>query len=171
MRAQATLEATTQNDVRSEILPISRRYRSDRMYNVKRLRGRFATDTFFTNTRSLHQNTCCQVFSHKNGLVVCFPFDTPSRDNIGNSFLSFIHDYGSPEHLTFDGFSSQVGKHTKFNKALRKYAIDFHVSSPRRPNENPSEGTIREIKRRYLPNFAQIASASPPLGLFNYMDM
>ena len=148
-RAQATLDATTQNGVRSAILPISRRYRSDRMYNVKKLKGRFATDIFFTNTKSLHQNTCCQVYSHKNGLVVCFPFDTSSGDNIGDSLLSFIHDYGSPEHLTFDGFSSQVGKNTRFHQALRKYGIMFHVSSPRRPNENPAEGTIRQIKRRF----------------------
>ena len=34
-RAQATMMATTQRGVRSVLLPISRRYRSDRMYNIK----------------------------------------------------------------------------------------------------------------------------------------
>ena len=34
-RAQDTLNATTQRYTRSAILPIARRYRADRMYNVK----------------------------------------------------------------------------------------------------------------------------------------
>ena len=114
----------------------------------------------------MHQNTCCQVFSHKNDLAVCFPFDIISIDNIGDSLLSFIHDYEAPEHLTFDGFSSQVGKHTKFNKTLRKYAIDFHVLSPRRPNENPSEGTICEIKRRFYRIFHRL---QVPRRLWDYL--
>jgi len=44
---------------------------------------------------------------------------------------------------------SQVGRKTRFRKSPRKYNIDFHVSGPRRPNENPSEGAIRELKRRF----------------------
>lgn len=44
-RARATLKATTQKGLRSAILPISRRYRADRTYDVKRLNGKFASDT------------------------------------------------------------------------------------------------------------------------------
>ena len=33
-------------------------------------------------------------------------------------------------------------------KTIKEYEIDYHVSAPRRPNENPSEGQIRELKRR-----------------------
>ena len=40
-KANATMMATTQNGVRSAILPLSRRYRSDRVYNLKKLSGRF----------------------------------------------------------------------------------------------------------------------------------
>ena len=55
-RAKATLSVTTQNGVRSAILPLSRRYRADRMYHTKRLRGKFATDTFYPTTKSLYGN-------------------------------------------------------------------------------------------------------------------
>ena len=48
-RAEATLKATTQRGTRSAIMPISRRYRADRMFQVKRLNGKFATDTLFSD--------------------------------------------------------------------------------------------------------------------------
>ena len=37
-RAEDTIKATMQEGVRSAVLPLSRRYRSDRMYKPKRLR-------------------------------------------------------------------------------------------------------------------------------------
>ena len=43
--AKATMAATTQMATRSAVLPISRRYRADKMYGVKRLQGKFSTDT------------------------------------------------------------------------------------------------------------------------------
>ena len=61
----------------------------------------------------------------------------------------FISDYGVPEHLTFDGALVQTGRNTEFMKTIKKYEIKHHISSPRRPNENPAEGSIREIKRRW----------------------
>ena len=53
-RAQATLLATTQKGIPSAILPLTRRYRADRMYNIKRLDGKFATNTFYANMKSIH---------------------------------------------------------------------------------------------------------------------
>ena len=119
-RAKATLLATTQNGIWSAILPLACRYRADRMYNVKRLGGKFATDTFFADMKSIHGNTCCQVYSHKVGFQACYP----KLDAKGESF-------GAPAHLTFDGHQSQVGKNTNFSKGLRRYKIDHHVSAPR----------------------------------------
>ena len=70
-------------------------------------------------------------------------------DTVGNSLLDFIHEFGAPSMLTFDGAKEQFGKNTLFRKTLNKYKIPYHVSSPRRPNENPAEGSIREVKRRW----------------------
>ena len=61
----------------------------------------------------------------------------------------FIFDYGSPNHLTYDGAAVQVGKNTVFQDTIRKANIQYHVSGPRRPNENPTEGAIRDIKMRW----------------------
>ena len=44
-RARHNLKATTQRGTRSALLPISRRYRADRQFGVRRLNGKFATDT------------------------------------------------------------------------------------------------------------------------------
>eukprot|EP00978_Attheya_sp_CCMP212_P027874 scaffold94585_cov61-Attheya_sp.AAC.1 len=32
---------------------------------------------------------------------------------------------------------------------IRRYEIKYHVSAPKRPNENPAEGGIRELKKRW----------------------
>ena len=70
--------------------------------------------------------------------------------NLGTSLSDFIHEYGAPEKLVFDGHESQVGSNTKFQKLLKKYDIPFHVTAPRRPNENPAESKIRLIKTRLM---------------------
>ena len=70
-------------------------------------------------------------------------------ESLGETLDDFVHDFGALEHLTFDGFQYQVGKNTKFFKNIWKYNIDHHVSAPRHPNENPAEGAITELKRRF----------------------
>ena len=62
---------------------------------------------------------------------------------MGYSYIDFSHDFGLPEHLTFDGYSAQVGQNTLFMKTVRKYDTQYHILSPRRTNEKPAEGYIR----------------------------
>jgi hypothetical protein len=52
-RAKATFRATTQRGVRSAILPIGRRYRADRIFDVRRLNGKFATVTLTLPHKSI----------------------------------------------------------------------------------------------------------------------
>ena len=165
-KARATLRVTTQNGVRSAILPLSRRYRSDRMYNVKRLKGRFATDTIYSIEKSIHGNICAQIFSQKIGFAACYPMLSAKGDPVGNSLNDFVHDFGVPEHLTFDGAQVQIGKKTLFQSTLNKHRIKYHVSAPRRPNENPAEGAIREIKRRY---YRVLQRKNVPQRLWDYL--
>lgn len=148
-RARRTLRATLQRGVRSAILPIGRRYRADRQFRIKRLTGKFATDTLWSKTRSLRGNVATQIYSNKNGFSVPYHMARANNENVGYSLQSFVNDYGAPEHLTYDGATVQVGRKTIFQNAIRKYEIKTHVSGPRRPNENPAEGAIREIKRRW----------------------
>ena len=57
--------------------------------------------------------------------------------------------YRAPEHLAYDGVDVQVGQHTNFQKSIRKYEIKTHILSPRRPNEKPVEGAIRDIQKQW----------------------
>ena len=149
IRAQRTLRVTTQRGVRSAILPISRRYRADRVFGVKRLNGKFATDTAYGKLRSLRSNIGCQVYSHKCGFKAAYPIQKIDGNHVGDTLTQFISDYGVPEHLTFDGASVQTGPKTRFMDAIRRYEIKYHVSGPRRPNENPAEQSIHEVKKRW----------------------
>jgi hypothetical protein len=148
-RAQRTLRVTTQRGVRSAILPISRRYRADRVFSVKRLNGKFATDTAYGKIKSLRGNVGSQLFSHKCGFKVCYPLQKIDGNNVGDALTQFISDYGVPENLTFDGASVQTGPKTRFMDAIRRYEIKYHVSGPRRPNENPAEQGIHDLKKRW----------------------
>ena len=148
-RSQATLGATTQRGIRSTILPLARRYRDDRVFSMRWLNARFATDTLFSDVKSFNQNTCAQVFSHKVGFNDTYPMESSTGDSLGYSYRDFIHDFGITEHLRFDGYSAQVGRNTLLIKTARKYDTQYHVSSPRRPNESPYEGSIREVKKRW----------------------
>ena len=165
-KAKASLNATTQMATRSAILPISRRYRAEKMYGVKRLNGKFATDTLWSDNKSLNQNVCAQIFSHKNGFSVCYPMRKATVDTIGDSLLDFVHDFGVPEHLKSDGAAAQEGKNTKFMAAVRTYRIKHKFSGRRLPNENPSESAIREIKRRW---YRMMDKKLIPLRLWDYV--
>ncbi len=145
------------------ILPISRRYRADRFYDTKRLDGKFSTDTLWGDMKSLNQHA--QVCTHKCGFSVVYPMDNMTGDSIGHTLQDFIHDYGIPSHLTFDGYQSQLGKGSLFMKTIRKYGIKFHVSSPRRPEQNPAEGGIRELKRRW---YRIMSTKNVPHRLWDY---
>ena len=72
-KEKATLDATTQRGTRYAILPLRRRYRADRVYILKRLNTRFATDTILSDIKSLNHNVCAQVFSYKFGLSAAYP--------------------------------------------------------------------------------------------------
>ena len=148
-RARQTLRATTQRGTRSALLPISRRYRADRQFGVKRLDGKFATDTIWAKNKTLRGNVASQIYSHKCGFNTAYHLVSASGDNIGYSLSNFVSDYGAPKHLTYDGASSQTGRNTHFQDTIRKNDIKYHVSGPRRPNENPAEGNIREIKKKW----------------------
>ena len=164
-RAQRTLRVTTQRGVRSAILPISRRYRADRVFGVKRLIGKFSTDTVYGKVRSLRGNVGSQLYYHKCGFKVSYPIQKVNGDHVGDTLTQFISDFGVPEHLTFDGASVQTGPRTRFMDAIRKYEIKYHVSGPRRPNENPAEQGIHEVKKRW---YRIMLKKKVPVRLWDY---
>ena len=147
-QAADTLKKTTQHVIRSALLPLARRYKADRMYEKPRLSGKWYTDTMDGRTVSKDGNRYGQVFANKKFFAAIYPMD--SKAKAGEALRVFCQEFGVPEKLTFDGSKEQTGKNTEFMKQIRKNDIDFHVIEPERHNQNPAEGVIREIRRKWL---------------------
>ena len=148
-KAQATLKATLQQGTRSAILPLSRRYKADRNFRTKQLRRKFSTDTLYADAKSLNGNIAAQLYPHKCGFTVIYPMPKADGEHIGQSLNDFIHEWGVPEYLTFDGHMTQKGQGTDFMKTIKKHHMNWHISQPYWPTENPAEGAIWEVKRSY----------------------
>ena len=56
----------------------------------------------------------------------------------------------------------------KFNKNLRKCSIIHHISAPRRPNDNPDEGSIIETKRRF---YRTMERKRVPKLIWDYLEV
>ena len=70
IKAAATLRATTQNGQRSAILPLSRRCKANRRYNMKMFQGQFATDKLYATRLYL----CLTLLDRHNFLVISINF-------------------------------------------------------------------------------------------------
>ena len=162
--AKQTLKVTTQRGVRSAILPLSQRYRTDRMYNQRKLRGqKFYTDTLIGKYKSLTNNTCAQVFANESYFVKVYPME--AKSSAGRALRQFVRDYGVPERLTSDGAAEQSKPNTEFVKNVRKYDIEHHLSEPQRPQQNRAESVICEVKRKW---FRQMTKRRVPKRLWDY---
>ena len=162
-QATNTIKVTTQKGTRSAILPLSRRYRADRVFERPLLRGQFSTDTMDGRCKSLDGNKFAQVFATKDLFVTAYPM--ASKSSAGEGLRQFIHEYGRPEHLTFDGSREQCGRKTEFMKNVRKYSVDYHITEPDRPNHNFAEGVIREIRKKW---FRVMVKRRVPKRLWDY---
>ena len=163
-QARLTLDATTQHHVRSAIMPLSRRYRMDRMFEPKRLLGKMTSDTMDPNCTSLHgDHRYCQVFGNKQLFCECYPIKTKS--SCYEALKLFIREYGAPEEMITDGSREQTGKNTQFQAILRKNKVRSTITQPHRPNQNPAETVIRELRKRW---YRAIFRTNCPRVLWNF---
>ena len=145
--ASKTLKNTTQRFLRSAILPLGRRYRQDRLFTRKTLHGDWATDTLDGRCKSLDGNKYAQVFTNKAYFSKIYPMD--SKTKAGDALRVFCNEFGVPERLTFDGSKEQCMPGTKFMKQIRTHNIQYHISEADLHNQNPAEGVIGEIRRKW----------------------
>ena len=145
--AKQTLRRTTQRFLRSALLPLSRRYKADRMYLLPRLQGEWYTDTVEGRCKSKDGNRYGQVFANGSYFATFYPMD--SKGKAGEALKTFCKEFGVPEKLRFDGSKEQTGKNTEFQRQIRKYDIQQHVSEPDMHNQSPAEGVVREIRRKW----------------------
>ena len=105
--------------------------------------------TLLSDVKSWIQNICAQFFSPKVGFNATYLMLLSAEESLVYLYKDFCHDFGIPEHMTFDGYVSQSERITFFMKAVRKYDTQYHISSTRRPNENPVQGSIIELNKRW----------------------
>jgi len=67
-QARETLKRTAQRIVRSAVMPLARRYRADRIFEKRRLRGKWFTDTLDGRVTSKDRNRYSQVFANRETL-------------------------------------------------------------------------------------------------------
>ena len=87
------------------------------------------------------------MFANKSYFAAIYPMD--SKGKAGESLRIFCQEFGVPDKLTFDGSLEKNGKRTKFMYQIRKKDIYYHVIDPELHNDNPSEGVIREVRRKW----------------------
>ena len=146
-QAQLTLDATTRRLIRSAVMPLSRRYRVDRMFGIRRLNYEISTDTIDGKVKTIHGDRYAQVFGSKKFFVAAYP--TWSKADAGDMLEDFVREYGAPKLLKFDGSKEQCGKNSKFQQVIRKYEIPYHIVEHERPNQNPAELVIREFVKMF----------------------
>jgi hypothetical protein len=129
-------------------MPLSRRYRTDRFYQPRRLKDDFYTDTAISKTLSINGNKYAQIFSNTRNFVAVYPMEKKSM--AGDALKEFTQDYGIMNRLYSDGSREQTGAKTTFVKTAKKMHIELRVSEPQRPEQNRAEGTIRELKKRWF---------------------
>ena len=71
------------------------------MFEIKRLTGKWSTDTIDGRTKSLDGNHYAQIFVNKQCFAKIYPMD--SKGKAGNALLIFYREFGIPDNLTFDG--------------------------------------------------------------------
>ena len=80
------------------MMPLARRYRTDRMFKVKILKGTFATDTMDMRCKSIHGEKFSQVFANKDFFAAAYPIErkADAHEAIG-TFVVFVRRDGNTD--------------------------------------------------------------------------
>ena len=118
--AAKTLKKNTQKFLISAVLPLSRRYRTDRLFTRNTFQGDWYTDTMDARFKSLEGNKYAQVFVNKAFLSRIYPMD--SKNKAGDALIIFCQEFGVTESLTFNCSKEHSKPGTEFMKQIRVIA-------------------------------------------------
>ena len=118
------------------------------MFARKTLTGNWFTDTVDGRCKSIDGNKYCQVFANT---AYFFPriYPMDSKRKSGDALKIFCQEFGIPEKLTFYGSKEHIIPNTEFMKQIHSHGIDFHTSEADIHNQNPEEGVIGELRRKW----------------------
>ena len=165
-KAKQMLRVTTQENIRTAVNPITRRYRVDHLaLNTNQLGGQWYIDWVSAGTLSLNQNKGAFVIT--NGR---FSEVYPSRDNksiqANTSLNEFCQSVGVPGKLKSDRAPEFCGPSTIFLDTAKKKGIDLTYSEPERKNQiAPIDIEIRELRKR---THDKLASKNAPRRLWDW---
>ena len=146
-RAEATLKASTQLSLRSAIMPLSRRYRTDLLsQRLRRLSTCIFTDTLLMKTKSSRGNNCAQVFTD-GAFAYVHPMESKAQAHEG--LAAFGQDVGIPMEMISDNSKEQTSPGTQFMKLLRKWRTIPRSIEPYSPWQNLSENVIGILKSKW----------------------
>lgn len=162
--AQRTLDSTTQQAIRTASHPISRRYRVDHIHlNRRRLLGTWYTDTLFSKVKSLRGNTCAQVIT--NGAYTRVT-PLPSRKYVAQALTEMSDDIGIPDVLVADLAPEMEGRHTEFQKEIRRLKIRIkYIEKGRHKQAHVVDREIQELKKRWRRRMTEL---NVPKRLWDY---
>ena len=122
-----------------------------------------ATNTLDARVKSIHVQKYCQVFGNKDFFVEAYPIE--KRSDFQEALHMFVRDYGASDLMQYDGAPEQVRPHTKLQANMRKYDIKGHTTDTKRSNQNPVEGVIRELRKKW---YREMFHTYSPRGLWCY---
>ena len=94
------------------MLPLGRRYKAGRIYELPRLPGEWFTDTVHGRTVSRDGNKYGQVFANHTYFAAIHTMDRKGK--VGEALRVFSQKFGVPERLTMDGAKEQIGSNSEF---------------------------------------------------------
>jgi hypothetical protein len=162
-QGKETLKKTTQQMVRSAVMPLARLYRADSVFHKKLTRGMWASDTMDGRVKLLDGNHYAQVFSNSNFFANVYPM--ARKADAGMALREFVLEYGSPDDLTIDGSKEQHAKGTEFIKIRQQNDVKVTRREPEHPYQKSAEGVICEVRRRW---FCTMIRKRVPLKLWDY---
>ena len=109
---------------------------------------KFSSNTCYVKCKSLRDNIGSQVYNQKSVFATCWHVPKSNYENFGLKLNTFSSEYWMPQHLTINISQVQVGQNTQYMGNIRRDGIYYHVLHPRRPNKNPAEGDIHNIKKQ-----------------------
>jgi hypothetical protein len=129
-------------------MPLACRHQADWMFQRKGLRGMWSSDTMDGRVKSIDGNRHTQAFANGSFFAKVYPMAT--KGLAGQALKEFIMELGVPNKLTIDGSKEQNGKGTEFMKTCRQHDIRVTRTEAERSNQNPAEGVICEVRRKWF---------------------
>jgi hypothetical protein len=108
----------------------------------------WVSDIMDDRVKSLDGNRYAQVFANGSFFAEIYPMATKAGADL--ALKEFCHELGVPDELTIDRSKEQNALGMEFMKTCHKDDIRVTRTELNRPNQNPSEGVIREVLRRWF---------------------